>query len=283
MIHVGQPSLTEPHRRFASPFAGCGHRLPRPGVKVKQILEERRDDDRSIHQRAQTLKRSTWSPVRKSTLQLRCSPVCFLLLFCVRESCFRPRSRCGGARRPACCMLRYRFHDGRSELDTPQKYLCFADSFEVEGPEVNRLVGGSTKIDRLPAAGGAFTLVHHRSTQLRAGHQDLSTSRPPASRFSVCQPPESSPHIAPKPPLGGEMRAVLPVKPATSPADGSVLGTSSNDSETASYPRLLVRVRRRIVGATQRLSPSPSRLSQGYQADNVQLLPRQRTPAQGIR
>ena len=53
------------------------------------------------------------------------------------------------------------------------------------------------------------------------------------------------------------MRAVLPVKPATSPADGSVLGTSSNDSETASYPRLLVRVRRRIVGATQPL-PQPT-------------------------
>ena len=52
MIHVGQPSLTEPHRRFASPFAGCGHIMPGPGLKVKQILEERRDDDRSIHQRA---------------------------------------------------------------------------------------------------------------------------------------------------------------------------------------------------------------------------------------
>ena len=168
---MGQPSLTEPHRRFASPFTGCGHRLPRPGLKVKQILEERRDDDRSIHQRAQTIYMVTSPEVNSATALQQLQP-CLLstaaLCTCVRESCFRPRSRCGGARRPACCMLRYRFHDGRSELDTPQKHLCFTDSFEVEGPEVNRLVGGSTKIDRLPAAGGAFTLVHHRSTQLRA-------------------------------------------------------------------------------------------------------------------
>ena len=102
MIHVGQPSLTEPHRRFASPFACCGHRLPRPGVKVKQILEERRDDNRSIHQRAQTIYMVTSPEVNSATALQSCNPVFFLLLFCVRESCFRPRSRCGGARRSAC-------------------------------------------------------------------------------------------------------------------------------------------------------------------------------------
>ena len=128
-----------------------------------------RNDATTTGRSTNELKRSTWSPVRKPTLQLRCNPLFFPPLFCVRESCFRPRSssRCGGARRSAC-FDNYRFHDGRSELDTPQKPLCFADSFEVEGLEVNRLVGGSTKIDRLPAAGGAFTLLHHRSTQLRA-------------------------------------------------------------------------------------------------------------------
>ena len=104
MIHVGLPSLTEPHRRFASPFAGCGHRLPKPGLKVKQILEERRDDDRSIHQRAQTIYMVTSPEVNSATALQHATlfSFFFLLLFCVRESCFRPRSRCGGARRSAC-------------------------------------------------------------------------------------------------------------------------------------------------------------------------------------
>ena len=83
MIHVGQPSLTEPHRRFASPFAGCGHILPRPGLKVKQILEEPRDDDRSIHQRAQMIYMVTSPEVNSATAQLNCAAMhATLISFC---------------------------------------------------------------------------------------------------------------------------------------------------------------------------------------------------------
>ena len=126
-------------------------------------------------------------------------------------------------------LLRYHFHDGRSELDTRQKHLCFAESFELEGLEVNRLIGSKIKNNRLP--GGAFTLAHYRSTSSGPGHQDLSTSQPPTSRFSEASPASrilttQSTKTAPRwRDAGG---ATSTGKPATCPAEGSLLGNKQH-------------------------------------------------------
>ena len=120
----------------------------------------------------------------------------------------------------------------------------------------------NSKNDRLP--GGAFTLARHRLTSSGPGHQDLSTSRPPASRSSVASPASQvlatqSTKTAPQWwDAGG---ATCAGKPATSPAErwpGSMLG--QGDTQQWQRDCILPSASSSVdksLGATQRL-PKPT-------------------------